>query len=38
MWLFRMVRANRRKKSFFVHFHVLRLIEYEFAILSPLSP
>jgi len=37
MWLFRMVRSNRWKKSFFVHFHVLRLIEYEFTILSPLS-
>jgi hypothetical protein len=37
MWVFRIIRSNRLKKSFFVHFHVWRLIEYEFAILSPLS-
>jgi len=28
MWLFRMFRSNRWMKSFFVHFHVWRLIEY----------
>ena len=28
MWLFRMIRWNRWWKSFFVHFHLRRLIEY----------
>ena len=37
MWVFKIVRSNRRKNSIFVHFHVLRLIEHDFTILSPLS-